>query len=603
MRIYYIPTTTLNFNNILSSESISPKAFYALRGFGYPSWEAIPENNVDNAIILYEKPFGFVRPASDLEDHPMLIEILSEENFPSAGKGVYYCDHTIYLSPVGTRFIFFSEQSKHITLSRSMHSIETKIYDWNKKNMVVDHFPCVRKRKISLEIKLNKEAIEKDYRIDKMKGLLYGYYIGGVFSLEDTRKYNILQELRDIALVVMSLDKHDLINSYQIKVESLLKEFQQHTDCGRLLNQLNTDWNKVCVIIDSLISRGAKIPDLSDIHDFKSYLFIDSKRHLFSQWLETEFSKFDQHAFDGRFLDGAFSLIEPENKEIIIKDLHLSEIKISDKQNFYGLDIGLHIDEDALNGLHTLDIELLKTWVNDVLSQKKYNENPSSRRAELSDEITLKAKEIYGDLWNTSRIRISLNELRKYVRLQDNNFNWFHFLTSTIAAVITKGDDWKKLLTFMWSKEMLDYRWAFALYGELKGFASLDKDFIEYFYGLYGNDAYEEISEQLFGIYPIIWEKESDVAEGVKQEIPLPIPWQSWQDNMREIITEENIVKRNKKETMEDFERAIKQNGSNEDIPKFMELLLTFENWHTKKRKPTKAWLDLKEAIDLYFNA
>lgn len=582
MRIYYIPTTTLNFNNILSSESISPKAFYALRGFGYPSWEAIPENNVDNAIILYEKPFGFVRPASDLEDHPMLIEILSEENFPSTGKGVYYCDHTIYLSPAGTRFIFFSEQSKHITLSRSMHSIETKIYDWNKKNMVVDHFPCVRKRKISLEIKLNKEAIEKDYRIDKMKGLLYGYYIGGVFSFEDTRKFNILQELREIALAVMSLDKHNPTNSYQIKVESLLKEFLQHTASGRLLNQLNKDWNEVCVTINSLIFLGATFPDLFNIFDLKNYLFIDSKKHLFSQWLETEFSKFDQYAFDGRFLDGAFYLIEPINKEIIVEDLHLSEIRISNKQAIYGLDIGLHIDEDTLNGLHTLDIELLKAWVNDVLLQKKYNGNPSSRRAELSDEITLKAKEVYGDLWNTSGIRTSLNELRKYVRLQNNKFYWNHFLTSTIAAVITKGDDWKKLLTFMWSKGMEDYRWAFALYGELKGFASLDKDFIEYFYSLYDNGAYDEINKQLFEITPLL------------------ILWPP-QDYTYEIM--KNIVKcnRNKKKMMEEFERALNQNGSNEDQSKFMELLLTFENWHTKKGKTTKAWLDLKRIIDIIY--
>lgn len=41
----YIPTTTLNFDNILSSESISPKAFYEKRGFGYKTWETVDENN------------------------------------------------------------------------------------------------------------------------------------------------------------------------------------------------------------------------------------------------------------------------------------------------------------------------------------------------------------------------------------------------------------------------------------------------------------------------------------------------------------------------------------------------------------------------------
>ena len=43
MKKLYIPTSTLNFNNILSSESISPKAFYAIRGFGYSRWQEVEE--------------------------------------------------------------------------------------------------------------------------------------------------------------------------------------------------------------------------------------------------------------------------------------------------------------------------------------------------------------------------------------------------------------------------------------------------------------------------------------------------------------------------------------------------------------------------------
>lgn len=82
MKKLYIPTSTCNFNNILSSESISPKAFYALRKFGYSRWTNIPENDNDNVILLYEEPFAFSRPKSDTEDHPMLVEIETDEEFP-----------------------------------------------------------------------------------------------------------------------------------------------------------------------------------------------------------------------------------------------------------------------------------------------------------------------------------------------------------------------------------------------------------------------------------------------------------------------------------------------------------------------------------------
>ena len=119
MKKYYIPTSTLNFNNILSSESISPKAFYSIRGFGYPRWTEVEENTNKNVIMLYSQPFSFVRPKSDMEDHPMLVEIVTDESFPMVSDGIFICDHTIYLSPWRTRFIFLSPQNKLVALSLS----------------------------------------------------------------------------------------------------------------------------------------------------------------------------------------------------------------------------------------------------------------------------------------------------------------------------------------------------------------------------------------------------------------------------------------------------------------------------------------------------
>ena len=112
----YIPTTSLNFNNVLSSESISPKAFYQKRGFGYIRWFSIPENDIDNVILLYKSLSSFVREKGDMEDHPLLIEIYLEEDVLSSLKpineNVDCCDHTIYLTPWSTRFIFFQSMTK-----------------------------------------------------------------------------------------------------------------------------------------------------------------------------------------------------------------------------------------------------------------------------------------------------------------------------------------------------------------------------------------------------------------------------------------------------------------------------------------------------------
>ena len=612
MRKYYIPTTTLNFNNILASESISPKAFYALRGFGYPSWKSIPENYVDNAIILYERPFNFTRPESDFEDHPMLIEIFTDEQFPSVGPEVVYCDHTICLPIGGTRFIFFSEQDKQVTLSRSEHSIETKYYKWVwEEYVVVKHFPDVEKRTIQLDIELNQKAIGKDYLINKMKGLLYGFFIGKVLScpLDEIRQLQILQELQNIATTLLS-SQGNIPTPSQIKLTyDLLKEYQKYSACGYILQELNADWEIVYDKIPTLLVNGATFTDLFDIRKLMGN-FILSKSHPFVHWLEKEQKKhekwleieasesdiemFRKGVYRNRFFDGDFEQLEPENEEIVITDLCLSKIKLYE-----------HYAQQEPTEQDSRNIELLKNWVNNILLQKKYHGNPNAYRADLSDEITIKAKEVYKESWKDSDIRESLNEMRSYVRRQNNRFTWNEILTSSIAAVIAKGDDWKKLLTFMQSKGMCDYQLAFAFYGELHGFANLDRKFTEYFYGLDYDDAYKDFYHQLLGTYPVMNanfrdEMDTDISNA-SDEVPLKIPWQSWQDKLRDIISQEKIVKTNKKATMRDFEDAIKQNGSNNDIEKFMDFLLKYDNWHGKGGQPSAAWKRLKGCVESYF--
>ena len=182
MKKLYIPTSTLNFNNILSSESISPKAFYTIRGFGYSRWQEVEENNKENVILLYEEPFSFSRPDSDVEDHPMLLEITTDKDYPSMAEGLYYSDESIYLSPWRTRFIFFNEQDRRVALSISDSSLETKMLGLYHRQLYIETYPQKKLPDVACNAPLNKEAIDFDVRINKMKGLLYGYYIGALLS-------------------------------------------------------------------------------------------------------------------------------------------------------------------------------------------------------------------------------------------------------------------------------------------------------------------------------------------------------------------------------------------------------------------------------------
>ena len=92
---YYIPTSSLNFNNILSTESISPASFYTSRNFGYSRWTLVPENPHQNMVLLYDSPGFFSRPVCDVEDHPLLIEIHTNKDYPRLKDGVYYSERTV----------------------------------------------------------------------------------------------------------------------------------------------------------------------------------------------------------------------------------------------------------------------------------------------------------------------------------------------------------------------------------------------------------------------------------------------------------------------------------------------------------------------------
>ncbi len=99
MKTYYIPTSSQNFNNILSTESISPKVFYERRGFGIERWTLIPENNQESITLLYDAPHNFTHFVEGLDVYPLLIEIESNEDFLELSEGVFFTDKTIYLDP------------------------------------------------------------------------------------------------------------------------------------------------------------------------------------------------------------------------------------------------------------------------------------------------------------------------------------------------------------------------------------------------------------------------------------------------------------------------------------------------------------------------
>ena len=479
MRQFFIPTSSLNFNNIFSTESISPAAFYAQRGFGYSRWTSIPENGVDNAVLLYDTPRNFSRPISDLEDHPMLIEFRTNEKFLPYADGVYYSDHTIYLNPWNTRVWFFSEKDKRAALSLSDSSLETKLIRLYERRIlyggVFDSF--YSPTQASFPIELNTKAIELDRRINRLKGLLYGYYIGAAKSVKPERAELIhtLYVIQDTFAAIAFSPNKTATPSQEKELKDAFALLREHSPFFCELVKITESHEKALEVVSLLEKVKAHTPldEISLEHHLSNLRYDQSAENSSFRWV--------QQALDNVCNNSEVHLLDPDSSELIVIDKELGNLKYEDD---------------------SFIISLFIRWVNGLFMGQKYNGKISAESQELATDLTLAARDVIGDeAWTDSPIRAYLNNLRRLVNGDGVEIEWNNGILSSVAAVVYKGDDWDKLLRFMQFQNMNDYRIAFATYGLLNGFANLTRDLTDILLNQnsdYVASIYEEFNGQLF---------------------------------------------------------------------------------------------------------
>ena len=488
MKTYYIPTSSLNFNNILSSESISPKAFYQTRAFGYSRWVSIPENPYSNSIVLYDQILSFVRPKSDYEDHPMVIEVGLDDiiinTLTRLDNHTVLSDSTIYLNPFTTRILFFSENEKRIALSLSDSSIETKFVHLYRKKIQVIAPPTVSYQlpdSCNEMQSLNKTEIDRDKRINRMKGLLYGYYIGGLLSSsrDDVIKLNSLREIQDILAAVLASYDHKATTQQRTRLKELYSSLQPEIPFLTKLSNLVPDKSIFEAIVSLVREEYGHIRGEVDV-DWKISQLLSANP-----------------------LEGKNPVIEEINQLIRQTECAMAKkatpISVIDGQIVVMNGALSHIN---LPELSDSDKKLYIAWINDTLSKDEYSGKISTFKEALSDDITRKAKEVFEPEWKESYPEITLNALRRHVRGDVFNHIWKEDIYSALSAVIIRGDDWQKLLQYMQDKVMTDYRLAFSMYGTINGFANLPRDFTDVLFNRdrkYIADVYKEFYGQLFG--------------------------------------------------------------------------------------------------------
>ena len=252
---YYIPTSTLNVSNILSSGSISPYSYYGKRQFGIKTFEPIKEcEKFKDQIILFRK-YPLFSIISDKESYPMCIEIEIPDNMvvQSNIPDICYVCETIYLSPQNVFFIFNSEEYLNKSLFWIEISDEAKFFDQYKDKFVLsddkkDTFDLTTSTLNDLIIEktpdIEKEVL-KDRKIDKIRGALCGMFVGtnGFDGGDKTGvgyRRNKIKEL--ISQLLYIFDGHDkLVSQTCLLQKSALSEFEKKEQSIYQLCSIQTD--------------------------------------------------------------------------------------------------------------------------------------------------------------------------------------------------------------------------------------------------------------------------------------------------------------------------------------------------------------------------
>lgn len=490
---FYIPTSSLNFNNIVSSESISPSLFYEKRSYGMKRYVDIYDGKYPHQIIFSDRPYFFSRPKSDVEDHPMLIEVRLEENETTPyKKGFYSTDKTIFINPLTCRFLFFSEQDKLVTKSLSEHSLEVKISELYIPRMTVvrPYEECDFSKLKIKETSFSDGTCENDERMNRLKGMLYGYYLGAILSSEqvEVEKLKILQEVLNEFSAIISSGVIYLPKEKENRLRELSMRWQQlsplFVGLQKELDKVGFDMSKLTLLSSILKKYGGSLsfPHLENLglSLYTKYLTQQTdevEKNPAMEWIEGKIEK----QCSSMLRHG--KKINPEDGEIITNGTDVINIQTSDHN------------------------ELLKYWLNTLLLDSKQTARNSYSKMELATMVTMSAKDFLGNDWEKSKERDFLNKLRKHIAGEAFDIEWNNGTFCSVAAVVLRGDEWDALLRFMQRKGMCDYRLAFALYGALTGYANMTRDFIDMLFEdkKYGFQVYKEVYGQLLGreLHPI----------------------------------------------------------------------------------------------------
>lgn len=465
----YIPTCSQNFNNIMSSESISPAGFYERRNFGMKRFIRVEANNLNDRIALYQDIPEFNLPSTDEDNFPIYIRIdtscYDEELFYESGlDGIYYCDQTIYITPYSCIFFFFNEADYRIVYSAQQRSLTTKMtrlyanaFCPIKKSFVVKKYDYTHLKNSEKDIS---EYIAQDRRINKLKGFYLAYLIGLMKDMSPSivRLYHLTNQLSDALDSALTNTRNSVIQ------ESHIEDIYDH------LNRTFRELSNESQLIEKAIVKDSQQYQIEG--DLLSYI----KSHgWYNDW------KHQKHIPETYQITPLLTHSDLEVKERHINNLvkHIDELRGQKHPNIEELPT---IMQGTLTAIP--EAEFLEFVYRETMKEIYNSSDFINDRYLFSIGVCKQYKSFVGEE-KFSIVRDYLNSLNKnlksYIEFDINSYEDEDF--RAYAAFCQKGtpDDFGKLEDYLINSEIPLLHKSLAIAGMVFGYADMPKTFTECF--------------------------------------------------------------------------------------------------------------------------
>lgn len=509
----YIATTTLNFDAIVSTESISPASFYQLRKFGISLFYDKASLMRPNSILLTDMFPYFSINRDEVSHRPMVIEI-DDSNYPGIFNkvkdnndySVYQTGQTIYLSPLSSVFYFYSDGDKRATLSKAESIAESKycLYDtlgalkvFDNRNAYIKLGPDAFKQ-INDFAAPESSSIKEDIVVNKAKGFIVSYMIGA--SLSMTKESARLQRLiKDIKNGIYSMGTKER-NSASSK-EAVFALAQEANAISKNLDEKKARADsRVREYLDS-VQASSMLKDSSS-EDIVSFLkSIDLYKYLFDR-------------------------VNPRYKENDI--LSLVRVAMAAKDDAVQEDVFSHLQSyadsitqragvaQALSDLFVLGVDRNVIECNDVTlnddSRRKveimfnlysgYGYKTSDIRANRIDYIYDAGSAFFPEKTAENQaerdyINAMLDNL-EHASSFDIHSTSSEALKALAAFMRTPDSDIDKMVSFLVSNEINDPRIAFGLWGVFYGYSNIPQAYFNAFVSSFKREDKVSFATQLY---------------------------------------------------------------------------------------------------------